>query len=94
MTAAAVLVLTSPFNAASHDTELSMSPMRRRPVGLSIALTLRSDNYGQLHGFFLPMILTKAQASKPMPGPRTKDQAFKAKDRTKYLPMHIPIAEN
>ena len=46
MTAAAVLVLTSPFNAASHDIELSMSPMRRRPV--SIALTLRSDNYGQL----------------------------------------------
>lgn len=94
MTAAAVLVLTSPFNAASHDIELSMSPTltRRRPV--SIALTLRSDNYGQLYGFFLPMILTKAQASKPMPGPRTEDQAFKAKDRTKYLPMHIPIAEN
>jgi len=92
MTAAAVLVLTSPFNAASHDIELSMSPMRRRPV--SIALTLRSDNYGQLYGFFLPMILTKAQASKPMPGPRNKDQAFKAKNRTKYLPMHIPIAEN
>jgi len=71
MTAAAVLVLTSPFNAASHDIELSMSPTltRRRPV--SIALTLRSDNYGQLR-LLSPNDINKGTGLKA--DARTKDQ--------------------
>jgi len=69
MTAAAVLVLTSPFNAASHDTELSMSPTRRRPV--SIALTLRSDNYGQPR-LLSPNDINKGTGLKA--NARTKDQ--------------------
>ena len=72
MTAAAVLVLTSPFNAASHDIELSMSPTptRRRPV--SIALTLRSDNYGQTIRLLSPNDINKGTGLKA--NARTKDQ--------------------